>query len=160
MHKVLLCIQTGRTVDDPNAMEFGSDEFYMKSEAEMRELFPEYPEAFDNTLEIAARCNLEIEFGKTKLPRFEAPGGEDSTAYFRRKCQEGLREKYGEHPDPAVLDRLAYELDVIEKMGYVNYYLIVNDCVQYAKSVGIPVGPGRGIRCRQPGGLLHRHHGN
>ena len=144
MHKVLLCIQTGRTVDDPNAMEFGSDEFYMKSEAEMRELFPEYPEAFDNTLEIAARCNLEIEFGKTKLPRFEAPGGEDSTAYFRRKCQEGLREKYGKHPDPAVLDRLAYELDVIEKMGYVNYYLIVNDYVQYAKSVGIPVGPGRG----------------
>lgn len=144
MHHVLMCIQTNHTIEDPDTMEFGSDEFYLKNEEEMRALFPDHPEAADHTVEIAERCNLEIEFGKTKLPLFEAPGGEDSTAYFRRKCEEGLREKYGEQPDPAVSARLDYELNMIEKMGYVNYYLIVHDYVRYAKSVGIPVGPGRG----------------
>lgn len=144
MHKVLLCIQTNHTVEDPDTMEFGSDEFYLKSEEEMRALFPNHPEAADHTVEIAERCNLEIVFGKTKLPLFEAPNGEDSTAYFRRKCYEGLHEKYGAQPDASVVERLEYELGMIEKMGYVNYYLIVHDYVRYAKSVGIPVGPGRG----------------
>ncbi len=141
MQKVLLCIQTNTTVDQPNPIAFETDEFYLKSEAEMRERFPD--EAVENTARIAARCNVELEFGKTKLPHFEAPGG-DSYAYFRRQCYQGLHRHYGEAPDPAVVQRLEYELDTIRRMGYVDYYLIVNDFVQYAKAHDIPVGPGRG----------------
>ena len=144
MHRILLCIQTNHTVEDKDAMEFGSDQFYFKSEEEMRALFPQIPEAADNTVKIAERCNVELEFGKTKLPPFHTPTGEDNVAYFRKKCFAGLREKYGENPDPAVRERLEYELATIEKMGYVNYYLIVHDFVRHAKEVGIPVGPGRG----------------
>lgn len=143
VQQVLLCIQTNTTVDEPSKMVFETDEFYLKSEQEMRALFPAVPEAFDNTVRIAEQCNLEFEFGHTQLPEFHAPGG-DSAAYFRRQCVDGLHRLYGEHPDPAVVERLEYELDVIEKMGYVDYYLIVNDFVQYAKSHDIPVGPGRG----------------
>lgn len=109
----------------------------------MRALFPQIPEAFDNTVRIAERCQVELEFGHTQLPRFDAPGG-DSTAYFRRLCEEGLHRRYGDQPAPEIVERLRYEQGVIEKMGYVNYYLIVNDFVQYAKSHDIPVGPGRG----------------
>lgn len=144
MHKILLCIQTNHTIEDPDTMEFGSEEFYVKSEEEMRSLFPEYPEAADNTAEIARRCQVEFEFGKTKLPRFDTPNGQENTAYFREQCQQGLLRRYGENPPEEVRRRLDYELDMIEKMGYVNYYLIVHDFVRYAKSVGIPVGPGRG----------------
>lgn len=144
MHHVLLCIQTNHTVEDENGMEFSSDEFYLKSEAEMRSLFPNCPQAFDNTVKIAERCNVEFEFGQTKLPHFEVPDGEDHLAYFSRQCRRGLREHYGEHPDPAIERRLEYELNTIAQMGYVDYYLIVHDFVRYAKSVGIPVGPGRG----------------
>ena len=144
MHRVLLCIQTNHTIEDKDGMEFGSDQFYYKTEEEMRALFPKVPEAADNTVKIAERCNVEFEFGKTKLPRFDTPDGSDNVEYFRRKCYAGLHEKYGGHPDPSVAERLEYELATIQQMGYVNYYLIVYDFVRYAKEVGIPVGPGRG----------------
>ncbi len=144
MHHILLCIQTNHTIEDKDGMEFASDEFYYKSEEEMRALFPGHPEAADNTWKIAERCHVEFEFGKTKLPHFDTPNGQENTAYFRDKCYEGLHKYYGEHPEQSIIDRLEYELATIEKMGYVNYYLIVYDFVRYAKSVGIPVGPGRG----------------
>ena len=144
MHRILLCIQTNHTIQDKDGMEFGSDQFYLKTEEEMRSLFPDCPEAADNTVKIAERCSVEFEFGKTKLPRFETPNGQENVAYFREKCRQGLRQRYGENPDKSISDRLEYELDTIEKMGYVNYYLIVHDFVRYAKEAGIPVGPGRG----------------
>ena len=144
MHHVLLCIQTNRTIEEKDGLEFGSQELYFKSEEEMRALFPDLPEAADNTWKIAERCQVEFEFGKTKLPRFEAPEGEGNLAYFRRLCREGLRRRYGDHPSQEIVERLAYEQSVIEQMGYVNYYLIVYDFIHYARSVGIPVGPGRG----------------
>ena len=143
MQKVLVCIQTGTTVDDPSPMAFATEEFYLKSEEEMRALFPAVPEAFDNTVRIAERCRVELEFGKLKLPTFDAPGG-DSTAYFEQLCTEGMHRLYGESPSPEVTERLRYELDTIEQMGYVDYYLIVHDYVHYAKTHAIPVGPGRG----------------
>ena len=142
MHRILLCIQTNHTIEDKDGMEFASDQFYLKSEEEMRALFPQ--EACDNTVRIAGRCQVEFEFGHTRLPRFDTPNGQENTAYFRDQCYQGLRRRYGEYPDPKVTERLEYELKVIEEMGYVNYYLIVHDFVRYAKSVGIPVGPGRG----------------
>ncbi len=144
MHRILLCIQTNHTIQDRDAMEFGSDQYYFKTEEEMRALFPQVPEAADNTVKIARRCHVEFEFGKTKLPRFDTPNGQDNVAYFREKCFEGLHRRYGEHPDEKIVKRLEYELDTIQKMGYVNYYLIVHDFVRHAKEVGIPVGPGRG----------------
>lgn len=144
MHKVLLCIQTNHTVNDPDSFEFSSDQFYVKSEKEMRELFDGYPEAIENTQKIADLCNVEIEFGKTKLPHFEVPEGKNHFEYFKEKCYEGLYRNYGENPDKSVIDRLEYELSTINSMGYVDYYLIVQDFVQYAKKSGIPVGPGRG----------------
>ena len=144
MHHILLCIQTNHTVEDTDGMEFGSEEFYYKTEEEMRALFPNIPEAADNTVKIARRCNVEFEFGKTKLPRFDTPDGSDNREFFRRKCYEGLHRHYGENPESSVISRLEYEIDTIEKMGYVNYYLIVYDFIRYAKSVDIPVGPGRG----------------
>jgi len=144
MQNVLICIQTNKTVGEENDMAFETEEFYVKSEAEMRDRFSFIPEAIDNTEKIAERCNVTFEFGKTKLPAFSAPDGRDNVEYFESMCREGLRKHYGEHPDQAVLDRLDYEIDVIKRMGYVNYYLIVYDFISYAKSVDIPVGPGRG----------------
>ncbi|MDD3832806.1 MAG: DNA polymerase III subunit alpha, partial [Oscillospiraceae bacterium] len=143
IQRVLICIQTNTTTNEPSKMSFETDEFYLKSEQEMRSLFPEIPQAFDNTQKIADRCNLEFEFGNTKLPSFNAPGG-DSVEYFRRQCREGMHRIYGENPSARVVQQLEYEMETIERMGYVNYYLIVNDFVQYAKSHDIPVGPGRG----------------
>ena len=144
MHHILICIQTNRTIEDEDTLEFGSDEFYFKSEEEMRALFPDCPEAADNTQIIADRCNLEFEFGHTKLPRFDTPDGSDNREYFRRMCYDGLHRHYGEHPDKSIVDRLEYEISTIDTMGYVNYYLIVYDFIRQAKSMGIPVGPGRG----------------
>ena len=144
MHHILICIQTNHTVNDDDTMEFGSDEFYLKSEAEMRALFPARPDAADNTVKIAERCNVEFEFGKTKLPHFDVPNNEDHAVYFRRQCMEGLHRRYGANPPEAYVKRLEYELATIERMGYIDYYLIVHDFVHYAQSVGIPVGPGRG----------------
>ncbi len=143
-HNILLCIQTNHTVNEENEMAFPTQEFYMKSEEEMRALFPDTPQAADNTQLIADRCCVEFEFGKTKLPHFEVPNGENHFEYFKRQCYEGLYRLYGENPDKSLIDRLEYELRVVNEMGYVDYYLIVNDFVQYAKSQDIPVGPGRG----------------
>ena len=143
-HNILLCIQTNHTIHDENKAEFKTEEFYVKSEDEMRSLFPELPQAFDNTSKIAHRCHVEIEFGNRKLPDFKTPNDEDHYAYFRRKCYDGLYRKYGDNPEGALIDRLEYELGVIKNMGFVDYFLIVNDFVQYAKSQDIPVGPGRG----------------
>lgn len=144
MHRVLMCIQTGKTVEDEDTLEFGSDQFYFKSEEEMRGLFPDIPEAADNTEKIARRCQVEFEFGKTKLPWFAAPDGTENREFFVRLCREGLARHYGENPSPELRRRLEYEIATVDQMGYVNYYLIVWDFIRYAKSVGIPVGPGRG----------------
>lgn len=144
MHKILLCIQTNHTINDKDSMEFSSDQFYVKSADEMAKLFSEYPEAISNTIKISEMCNVEIEFGNTKLPHFEVPNGKSHFDYFREKCYEGIYKNYGKNPDNAVIQRLEYELQTINSMGYVDYYLIVQDFVIYAKSVGIPVGPGRG----------------
>ena len=141
---ILVCIQTGRTVNDPSDLEFQTDQFYIKSLEEMRQAIPDVDEAFENTVRIAERCNLEFEFGKTKLPYFAAPNGEDNLAYFRRMSYEGMHRLYGEDPAPSVIERLEYGVGVIAQMGYVDYYLIVHDFIAYAKSRGIPVGPGRG----------------
>lgn len=142
-HSILLCIQTNKTINDDNPMEFKTDEFYLKSEEEMRSLFPDIPQAFDNTQLIADRCNVEFEFGVRKLPHFDLPEGVDHYEYFKNQCYKGLKKHYG-NPDKSLIDRLEYELSTVHKMGFVDYYLIVNDFVQYAKSQGIPVGPGRG----------------
>ncbi len=144
MHHVMVCIQTGHTVDDEDTLEFATEEFYIKSGDEMASLFDYAPEAITNTVKIAEQCDVSFEFGVTKLPLFEAPDGKENVAYFKEKCFAGLKEFYGEKPDKAVLDRLDYELSVIIKMGYVDYFLIVHDFIDYAKRNGIPVGPGRG----------------
>ncbi len=143
MQDVLLCVQTGKTVDDPNRMKFQTDEFYLKSEEELRQLFPNCDEAFENTARIAERCNLEFTFNEYHLPSFPVPEGYTNEEYFRKLCEDGFRERYPEAPD-SYRDRLEYEIGVISRMGYVNYYLIVWDFIRYAKQSGIPVGPGRG----------------
>ena len=142
---VLLCIQTGKTVDDPDRMKFSSPELYLKSEEEMRALFPEEPQAADVTEEIAARCHYDFEFGHYHLPEYKLPEGEtDSFAYLTRLCREGYIRRYGETGTSEMEAQLQYELDMIHRMGFVDYFLIVWDFVHYAKSHGIPVGPGRG----------------
>ncbi|RKJ57329.1 DNA polymerase III subunit alpha [bacterium 1XD42-1] len=144
MQKVLICIQTNTTLDAPSNLVFETEEFYLKSRDEMESLFGAWPEALNNTLKIADMCNLDFEFGKTKLPFFVAPEGEENQDYFRRLCMEGLHRHYGETPSEEVCKRLDYELDIITRMGYVDYFLIVFDFINYARSKGIPVGPGRG----------------
>ena len=143
IHKVLLCIQTGSRITEENPIEFKTNEFYLKSGEEMTELFGNAPSALENTCKIAERCNVTLEFGKIKLPRFDI-GDKDHFTYFKEKCIAGMKRIYGENPDKSVTDRLSYELSVINRMGYVDYYLIVADFVNYAKKNGIPVGPGRG----------------
>ena len=143
MQDVLLCIQTGKTVDDENRMRFSTEEFYLKSEDELKVLFPNCPEAFENTARIAEMCNLEFVFNEYHLPSFPVPEGFTNEKYFRKLCYEGFEERY-QDPPPEYLERLEYEIGVISRMGYVNYYLIVWDFIRYAKEVGIPVGPGRG----------------
>ena len=143
MHKVLLCVQTGSKIGDKNNLEFQTEEFYLKTEDEMRAVFPNIPDAISNTQKIADRCNVEFEFGKIKLPFFDT-NGEDHYEYFRKRCYDGLYKNYGANPSKDVIDRLEYELSVINKMGYVDYYLIVWDFINYAKTHNIPVGPGRG----------------
>ena len=140
---VLLCVQTAKTVDDPNRMRFETEEFYLKSEAEMAQWFPGMEEAFENTAKIAQRCNVEFSFHEYKLPVFPVPEGYTSQTYFRELCQQGFAARYSRPPE-AYRQRLEYEIDVITKMGYVDYYLIVWDFIRYAKTHGIPVGPGRG----------------
>ncbi len=143
-HEILLCIQTGKTIDDENRMSFKTDEFYLKSQEEMCSLFESEPSAIENTRKIADMCNVEIEFHKTKLPKFETPKGIDSKDYLRKLCMEGLYKRYGENPRKEALDRLNYELSVIQSMGYVDYFLIVWDFIRFAREKGIMTGPGRG----------------
>ncbi len=143
MQDVLMCVQMGKTVDDPNRMKFETEEFYLKSEEELAALFPQQAEALENTAKIAQRCNVEFTFGKYHLPEFQLPEGYDSLTYLRELCDEGFLERYGgRHPE--YRKQLEYEINMIEKMGFTDYFLIVSDFVRYAKSVGIPVGPGRG----------------
>ena len=143
MQDVLLCVQTGKTVDDDNRMRFETEEFYLKSEEEMRQLFPNCDDAFENTARIAERCNVEFVFNEYHLPAFPVPEGYTNEKYFRKLCYEGFQERY-QNPPEDYLERLEYEIGVISRMGYVNYYLIVWDFIRYAKEQGIPVGPGRG----------------
>ena len=141
---VLMCIQTGKTVSEAERMRFETQEFYLKSEEEMRALFPERPEAADNTVKIAEKCSFDFEFGHYHLPRFRLPEGEkDSFEYLKKLCESGFEKRYGPGRED-VRRQLGYELDMIRRMGFVDYFLIVSDFIGYAKAQGIPVGPGRG----------------
>ena len=142
-HDVLLCIQMGKTLNDPARMRFGTEEFYLKSREEMEELFPYALEALDNTAKIAERCNVEFDFNTIHLPNYEVPEGYTTSGYLEELCYKGLYERY-ENPSQEILDRLKYELGVINKMGYVEYFLITWDFINFAKENGIMVGPGRG----------------
>lgn len=140
---VLMAIQMGKTVDDPTRMKFETNEFYIKSEEEMFALFPTHPDAIARTVEIANRCQVEFEFGKYHLPQFDVPDGYTAREYLDKLCLEGLHERYPDD-DGTVRERLDYEINMIDKMGFVDYFLIVSDFIHYAKRNGIPVGPGRG----------------
>lgn len=144
VQKVLMCISTNTFIDDKNALGFGSDEFYLKSKDEMSELFLGHQDAISNTNVIADMCNVEFEYGNTKLPKVVFEGVNDNIEYFKSLCNNGLKRIFGDTPDKSVIDRMNYEIDIVTKMGYVDYYLIVWDFVNYAKQNKIPVGPGRG----------------
>jgi len=140
---VLMCIQMGKTVSEPDRLRFETEEFYLKSEEEMRRLFRNHPEAADNTALIADKCSYDFEFGHYHLPRFKLPEGEnDSLAYLKKLCEKGFQERFADRPE--VHKQLDYEIDMISRMGFVDYFLIVSDFIGYAKRTGIPVGPGRG----------------
>ncbi|QYE98229.1 DNA polymerase III subunit alpha [Paraclostridium sordellii] len=143
IHDILMCIQMGKTVNDPARMRFGSDEFYLKSRQEMESVFPDVQEALDNTVKIAQRCNVEFDFNTIHLPKYDVPSGYTPNEYLRMLCFKGLKERY-ENPSKEILDRLEYELGVIEKMGYVEYFLITWDFINFARENSIMVGPGRG----------------
>ena len=144
-HEVLLCIQTGKRMTDEDRMKFETDDFYVKSPEEMFEYFKNIPEAIENTVEIANKCNVDFEFGHTILPNYDVPEEfETHFDYLKKLCDDGIKIKYAENVTKEILDRAEYELSVIKKMGYVDYFLIVWDYINYAKSQGIPVGPGRG----------------
>ena len=144
MQDVLMCIQMGKTLDDPGRMRFETREFYIKSEEEMAALFPDCPEAIENTARIAQLCSVDFEFGKYHLPHFQLPEGwTDGEAYFRHLCLEGFARRYPDQPEDH-RKQLEYEMDMIRKMGFVDYFLIVSDFIAFAKNSGIPVGPGRG----------------
>ena len=144
-HEVLLCIQTGKRMSDADRMRFETDELYVKSPEEMIEYFKAFPDAIENTVKIADECNVEFEFGHTILPNYDVPP-EFPTHYdfFKKICDDGIKKRYGENPTKEILERAEYEIGVIKKMGYVDYFLIVWDFIHYAKTHHIPVGPGRG----------------
>jgi DNA polymerase-3 subunit alpha len=142
-HDILLCIQTGKKLSDENRMRYDGGQYYVKSEEEMLRLFPYAKQALENTQKIADRCHVEIEFGVTKLPKYDVPDGYTSWEYLQKLCYEGLEKRYGD-PSEELKKRLAYELETIHQMGYVDYFLIVWDFIKYAKDHGISVGPGRG----------------
>lgn len=143
-HDVLLAIQTATSINDENRMRFPNDEFYLKSEEEMRKIFASVPEAVDNTQLVADACNVEFQFGQYHLPEFVSPEGKTNEEYLKELCYRGLSERYGEHYGESLAERLEYEMDIIVSMGYVEYFLIVWDFINYAKENGIMVGPGRG----------------
>lgn len=144
-HEILLCIQTGKKMNEPDRMRFQTNEFYIKSQEEMIDYFSFVPEAIENTIKIADKCNFDFEFGVTKLPNYDVPKEyKTHEEYFRKLAWDGIKNRYGENPSQEIIDRANYELDIISKMGYVDYYLIVWDFIHYAKTHDIPVGPGRG----------------
>ena len=144
-HEVLLCIQTGKRMSDGDRMRFDTDELYVKSPEEMIEYFRAFPDAIENTVKIAEKCNVEFEFGHTILPNYDVPSEYPTHFdFFRKLCDDGIKKRYGENPSKEILDRAEYEISVIKKMGYVDYFLIVWDFIHYAKTHGISVGPGRG----------------
>ncbi len=143
-HDILLCIQTGKKLADEDRMRYEGGQYYVKSEEEMKELFPYALGALENTQKIADRCHVEIEFGKTKLPHFDVPEGYTTWTYLNKLCYEGLEEKYPKEQAEELRPRLEYELSVIKEMGYIEYFLIVWDYINFARTHGIPVGPGRG----------------
>ena len=144
-HEILLCIQTGKRMSDEDRMKFDTDELYVKSPQEMSDYFSAFPDAIENTVKIADKCNVEFEFGHTILPNYDVPPQYPTHYDFLKElCDKGLKKRYGEHPSDEILKRAEYEIGIIKKMGYVDYYLIVWDFIHYAKSQGIPVGPGRG----------------
>lgn len=140
---ILLCIQTGKTLSDPDRLRFANDQFYFKSPEEMSDLFYDLPDAIANTVEVANRCNVELDFEHFHLPHFPLPAGVTDVTYLRELCANGAKVRYGE-PNPLIWERLTYELNIIEKMGFTSYFLIVHDFIDFAKRNGIPVGPGRG----------------
>ena len=143
-HDILLCVQTGKKLADENRMRYPGGQFYVKSEEEMRKLFPYAQEALDNTQRIADRCHVDIEFGVTKLPKFDVPEGYDSWTYLNKLCRDGMEKRYPGMSSADLRARLEYELDTIRQMGYVDYFLIVWDYINYSRENGIMVGPGRG----------------
>ena len=144
-HEILLCIQTGKKIYDEDRFKFQTNEFYIKSSEEMADYFSNVPEAIENTVKIADKCNFEFEFGNTILPNYDVPKEyKTHLDYFEKLCDDGLIERYGKNPSDEIKKRLEYEISIIDKMGYVDYFLIVWDYIHYAKSNGIPVGPGRG----------------
>lgn len=144
-HEILLCIQTGKKITDDDRMRFETDELYIKSPEEMSDYFSGVPEAIENTVKIADKCNVTFEFGHTILPNYDVPEEfETHYDYLKKLCDDGIKNRYGENPSQEIIDRENYELEVIKKMGYVDYFLIVWDYIHYAKTQNIPVGPGRG----------------
>lgn len=144
-HEVLLCVQTAKKMSDPDRMRFETDDFYLKSPEEIQAFLPNIPEALENTVKIAQKCNVEFEFGHTILPNYEVPAKYATHYdYFKKLCDDGIQKRYGENISQEIKDRVEYEMSVIQKMGYVDYFLIVWDFIHYAKENGIPVGPGRG----------------
>ena len=143
MQYALICVQTNKRLSDPDTLEFETDEFYVKSTDEMYDLFSYIPQACENTVKIAEKCNFDYEFGKTKLPKYTSPDGSPNQVFFEKLCRDGLKERYGEITRE-MTERLDYEIGIISRMGFVDYYLIVYDFINYARSNGIPVGPGRG----------------
>lgn len=144
IQKILLCIQTKKTIAEDTGMGFSTDEFYVKSGEEMLELFPEYPDAIANTNKIAEMCNVDFKFGNSILPNYDVPEGMTHFEYFQKLCYDGFEQRYGKDGPQEYKDRLDYELGIIDSMGFTDYFLIVWDYINYARSVGIPVGPGRG----------------
>lgn len=145
VHEVLLCMQTGKRMTDEDRMRFETNDFYLKTPEEMADYFEAVPDAIENTIKIAEKCIFEFEFGVTKLPNYDVPEEyKTHESYFRKLCDDGIKERYGENLSQEIKDRVDYEMSVITKMGYTDYYLIVWDYIHYAKSVGISVGPGRG----------------
>ncbi len=143
-HEALLCIQTGTTMSDPNRWKFSTNEFYVKSADEMRAVFKDLPEAYRNTLAVAERCNVDLQFGQFHLPKYQVPDGFTLDSYLEERAFEGLKRRYGSSPADAVVERLRYELGVVSKMGFSGYFLVVWDFISYARRQGIAVGPGRG----------------
>jgi DNA polymerase-3 subunit alpha len=143
-HEALLCVQSGSTLADPKRFKFDNDEFYLKTPAQMREIFRDTPEACDNTLLIAERCNVKLREGENLMPAFSVPEGESEDSWLRKEAERGLSAKFGDRVSPEHIERLNYELDVMLKMGFPGYFLVVADLVSHAKKVGIRVGPGRG----------------